>query len=630
MRIQILDQHLSNQIAAGEVIERPASVVKELVENSIDAGAKKIIVEIEQGGIDLIRVRDDGCGIHQQDLSLAIKRHATSKIHEFSDLERVASLGFRGEALASIAAVSRLKMSSREAGADSGFTASSEGSASHSEPAPIAHPQGTTVEVRDLFFNTPARRKFLRTPRTEFQHIESILQRLALSRFDIAFTLKNNQKQIFSSQAAEQITEKEKRVDSILGRAFMQEALFIEFDAAGMKMSGWIALPKYTRSQADMQYFYINDRFVRDKLLSHAVRQAYHDVLFHGRHPVYLLYCEVDPAQVDVNVHPTKNEVRFRDGRVMHDFVMRGVHDALAQAHQGSHEHDHREKTHQPVVSTSTEESAFSSGQLEHAGSSSVAAGGKSRTGSNTYYRPSSGEQKNMSFVVQEQMSTYAALHPGPEKKHGAAVSEFTNQNNLVDDKEEHPLGFAIAQLHDIYILAQNKKGLVLVDMHAACERLVYENMKHQFAEQGIIMQKLLIPVTISVNSQEMQCWEKHGELFEKCGLRIDAVGPDSLAVREIPVLLKNKNTEQLVRDVLSDLITHESSDRIQEQINAILGTMACHGAVRANHHLTIPEMNAVLREMELTERSGQCNHGRPTTVQFTIAELDKFFLRGQ
>ncbi len=582
MRIQVLDEHLANQIAAGEVIERPASVVKELVENSFDANATHINVDIIEGGKKLIRVRDDGDGIISDDLKLALSRHATSKIQHFDDLERVASLGFRGEALPSIAAVSRMTITACHHDADSGYCIQCDGG-NLGDLQPKAHPKGATVEVSDLFFNTPARRKFLRADKTEFQHIETVVQRLALSHFDVAMSLKHNQRVIFNCPIASSGNAKDHRVATILGATFIEHAFKIEFSAGGLALSGWIAEPRYTRSQADMQYFYINGRFVRDKLLSHAMREAYRDVLFHGRYPAYSIYLEIDPASVDVNVHPTKHEVRFRDGRTVHDFVVRGVHDALAQLKPGA------ATQATPKV--------------------------------DVRYEP---QQQAIALQVEQQLAAYEVLkstHEDPEKNHFETVSK-----NVI---QEYPLGHAIAQLHGIYILAQNEKGLVMVDMHAAHERILYEALKHQ-SKPNLVTQVLLVPKTLSLNKNEMQCWQENQEIFTQVGLKTEAAGPQAIVVREVPSMIKEASIEQLIRDVIADLLVNDSASRLQEKYDAVLASMACHSAVRANHQLTIPEMNALLRDMEHTEHGGLCNHGRPTWKQFTIADLDKFFLRGR
>ena len=605
MYIEKLDQQLSNQIAAGEVVERPASVVKELVENSLDAGSTHITVELLKGGMEAIRIRDNGCGIHPQDLCLALERHATSKIHTFSDLEHVASLGFRGEALASIAAISRIKIASAIEHAESGFSISAEGGHIKEQQVPLAHPQGTTIDVNELFYNTPARRKFLRSERTEFQHVEKILQRLALSRFSVSFTLKHNQKTIIHAPQATNQLAQEKRLKEVLGTAFMDDAIAIEFAAVGMRLWGWIALPAFTRSQADMQYFYVNGRFIRDKLLMHAARQAYHDVLFHGRHPAYVLYLECDPAVVDVNVHPTKHEVRFRDSRTIHEFVFRGIQNALQQIRPGQEAaHDMDE---QIVVTAS---------------SAPVSSQSTARR-NNSITQPI--KQDGFSFVAHEQLNAYKKL--GETAVDNTAKKPVDNQPAST---VTHTLGTPIAQLHDIYILAQTAEGLIIVDMHAAHERILYEKMKNELQRSTLISEHLLVPLSIALNNEEMQMWHQHQELFLTVGLTIEQIGDTSIIVREIPAILKNKNIEQLIRDVLSDLLSDDHSPRLQETVNHILATISCHAAVRAHHKLTIPEMSALLRDMETTENSGCCNHGRPTWTKLSMQQLDKLFLRGQ
>lgn len=584
MNIQQLDKHLTNQIAAGEVVERPASVVKELIENSLDAHANKIQLEILQGGRELIRVRDNGSGIHAEDLYLALCSHATSKIKTLVDLENVSSLGFRGEALASIAAVARVTLTSCYQGVTMGYQVkAADGEISSISPA--AHPVGTTIEVKDLFYNTPARRKFLKTNTTEFNHIESIVQRLALSRFDVAFELSNDQKSIINAPIAHEVAQREKRLALILGKEFLQQALAIEFSSAGMKLWGWIAEPTFNRSQADLQFFYINGRFVRDKLLNHALRQAYHDVMFNNRFPVYVLYLEVDPAIVDVNVHPTKNEVRFRDTRLVHDFVVKGIQDALSTL-----------KPATPCISP-----VFENSSSDH---------------SIHYSLP---QQHLMPLMVREQMATMTQLH---ELDLPIAASEKVTH--------DYPLGHALAQLQDIYILAQNQQGLVIVDMHAAHERIIYEQLKQQFNQKQLAIQTLLMPLVINLNRREMQIWETlQAELLE-LGLQTDVVGPESIVVRTVPTLIKEAKIEALIRDVLTDVANDQGAHRLHEQVYHTLGTIACHAALRAHQRLSITEMNAVLRDMETTQHSGQCNHGRPTWTQLSMNELDKLFLRGQ
>ena len=594
MRIQILDELLANQIAAGEVVERPASVVKELVENSFDANATQILVDIANGGLESIRVRDDGDGIVVDDLSLALSRHATSKIQQFSDFNKMLSLGFRGEALPSIGAVSRLELLSSHKAMPSGYCVRAEGG-EISEPMPKPHPPGTTVEVRDLFYNTPARRKFLRTAKTEFHHIEVILQRLALSHFNVAMSLKHNQRAVFDYPAAKTDTGHEQRIAKIMGEAFMQHALRIEFSSNGLNLLGWIAEPTYTRSQTDMQYFYINHRFVRDKLLTHAMRQAYHDVLFHGRHPAYVIYLEVDPAAVDVNVHPTKHEVRFRDGQSVHDFVVRAVHNALEQVQPESE----LAREAMPQAATVATEKPHSSMQPT--------------------------QQASMPLRVREEMAAYSQLNHSHERS-----EEIKEKTIECDESKEYPLGHALAQLHGIYILAQNQEGLIIVDMHAAHERILYEKMKRQMSEEKIVTQSLLVPITLKLTQSEMHCWEENQSAFQKMGVCTESIGPDAIAMREIPSLIGSAKITQLLMDVIADLKVNNSTVRLEEKCLTILATMACHASVRAQHRLSLPEMDALLREMEQTKHAGQCNHGRPTWKQLSMTELDKFFLRGR
>ncbi|MEN8206740.1 MAG: DNA mismatch repair endonuclease MutL [Pseudomonadota bacterium] len=595
MSIQVLPSQLVNQIAAGEVIERPASVVKELLENSIDAGAQSIEVDVEQGGKQRIRVRDDGIGIQQTELSLALSRHATSKITSLEDLEQIGSLGFRGEALPSIASVSRLQLSARTATADSGWTVQGDGSDQSLDTAPLAHPPGTTVDVKDLFFNTPARRKFLRTEKTEFKHIENVVRRIALSCFPVAVKLQHNQRPVFHLPAAVTREQQERRVAELCGKAFMEQAIYINHAAAGLSLQGWVAQPTFSRSQADLQFFYVNNRMVRDKLVTHAIRQAYQDVLFHGRHPAYVLFLAIDPASVDVNAHPTKHEVRFRDSRLVHDYLFRTLHEALAQLRPGN-----EQPAPQPTRPLDSLRVTTAAGSA-----------------------PSQGR---MSLGVQEQVSRYAALHPQPSS--GPAARTETPVAAARPD--EYPLGFALAQLHGVFILAQNSEGLVLVDMHAAHERITYEGLKTAQQGEGIRTQPLLVPISLDVSQREADVCEQRQGWFATLGFEIDRLGPERVMVRQVPALLHEADIAALVRDVLSDLLEHGHSQRIQDSVNELLSTMACHGSVRANRRLTLDEMNALLRQMEITERSGQCNHGRPTWVQVSLDELDKLFQRGR
>jgi len=595
MSIQVLPTQLVNQIAAGEVIERPASVVKELLENSLDAGAQAIEVDIEQGGMQRIRVRDDGKGILQDELSLALSRHATSKIASLTDLEHVNSLGFRGEALPSIASVSQLQLSSRTPVDESGWRVQGDGSDQQLKAAPVAHMPGTTVDVKELFFNTPARRKFMRTETTEFKHIQNVVRRIALSCFPVSLKLQHNQRPVFHLPAAVSREQQERRVADLCGKAFMEQAIYVEHAAAGLSLHGWVALPTFSRSQADLQFFYVNNRMVRDKLVTHAIRQAYQDVLFHGRHPAYVLFLEIDPATVDVNAHPTKYEVRFRDSRLVHDYLFRTLHETLAQV---------RPASDQPVPQPARPIDAL---QVTAAPTAAPF-------------------QSGMRLGVQEQISRYASLHPQTTFPESSPVAG----TQAVVEGDDFPLGFALAQLHGVFILAQNNEGLVLVDMHAAHERITYEGLKMAQQGEGIRSQPLLVPVSLDVSEREADVCEEKQDWFKTLGFETGRMGREQLVVRQVPALLAESDVAALVRDVLSDLLEHGSSQRIQDSVNELLSTMACHGSIRANRHLTINEMNALLREMERTERSGQCNHGRPTWVQVSIEELNKLFLRGR
>ncbi|AMX01370.1 DNA mismatch repair endonuclease MutL [Microbulbifer thermotolerans] len=611
-RIQLLSPRLANQIAAGEVVERPASVIKELLENSLDAGATRLEVEIDNGGIKRIKVRDNGGGIDKDDLPLALARHATSKIHALEDLEAVATLGFRGEALASISSVARLTLTSSRDDSGQGWQVAVSGRDMQAALAPAAHPRGTTVDVRDLFFNTPARRKFLRTEKTEFNRVDETIKRLALSRFDVSISLRHNGKGVHNLRAGLGRVEMERRVAQVCGPAFMQNALHIDVERSGLRLWGWVAEPAFSRSQADLQFFYVNGRAIRDKVVSHAVRRAFADVLYHGRHPAFVLYLELDPAAVDVNVHPTKHEVRFRDSRLVHDFLFGSLHRALADVRPGQREE--REQVPEETVS------GIRAGEFA----------GQQKMSLST--RPSPVD-------LQQQMQNYAALHQPYQSE--SSVAEATPpvaparpapalQVSESDTTEAPPLGYALAQLHGIYILAQNEQGLIVVDMHAAHERIVYEQMKAAYAAGGIQAQPLLVPVSLAVSQREADCYEERSEVFTALGFALQRAGPETLLVRQVPAMLHGAEVEQLVRDVLADLLAQGGSSRIGERINEILATMACHGSVRANRKLTVPEMNALLRDMERTERSGQCNHGRPTWTQVKLADMDKWFLRGQ
>jgi len=615
MRIHSLPTQLVNQIAAGEVVERPSSVVKELVENCFDAGASQVSIEIEQGGARLIKIRDNGCGIVKEDLPLALSRHATSKIASLQDLEQVVSMGFRGEALPSISSVSRLTLISRISDADCAWRVNADGTEQDFNPQPDPHPQGTTIDVRDLFYNTPARRKFLKTEKTEFAHIETLIKRMALSRFDIGFILSHNQKEIFNLKPAITESEQEQRIAGICGSAFIENSIKIDFAASGLQLSGWVGLPTFSRSQQDMQFFYVNGRLVRDKLVSHAVKQAYQDVLFHGRHPVFVLYLTLDPTLVDVNAHPAKLEVRFREGRLVHDFLFSALHRSLADLRPG------RNLIQQAEVGALSQTPAVLDAKPNNVAwlNDSVTQQSKPSFDNKTAYSSRSPQQASLPLHVEEAIQAYASLYPKPEP-----VAQPVHQ------PEARPLGHAIAHLHNIYILSETPGGIILVDAHAAHERVTYERLKQQYQNGAVPSQPLLLPIKIKVSAAEADLAEQEHEFFNTLGFEINRSGPETIVLRSIPVLLGNTDMETLVRDVLADMTEHGMSQRIQEKSNEILATVACHGAVRAHRRLTIDEMNALLRDMEQTERIGQCNHGRPTWIELSTNDLDKFFLRGQ
>jgi DNA mismatch repair protein MutL len=599
--IRQLPDTLINQIAAGEVVERPASVVKELVENALDAGAQRIDIDLEEGGVRLIRIRDDGGGIAPEELPLAVSRHATSKIASIDDLEAVATLGFRGEALPSVASVSRFRLASRRREAEHGAELRIDGG-KPGDVVPQAHPPGTTVEVRDLFYNVPARRKFLRAERTELSHIEEWLRTLALARPDVEIRVSHNGKPSRRWKGEGHLLS-DVRLHEALGEDFARNALRVDHAGAGLRLHGWIAQPAYNRASADQQYLYVNGRSVRDRNIAHAVRQAYSDVLFHGRHPAYVLFLELDPRGVDVNVHPAKHEVRFRESRLVHDFVYRTLHAALAETRAGS--------AGVPMQ--------------QHAPSPS--------------WSMPPPQQASMGLRVGDAPASYAALYgtdhaaihgePWPASDSPAQPS-LAGRAQTLDAPAHPPLGFAIAQLHGIYILSENADGLIVVDMHAAHERIGYERLKAAHDGAGLRTQPLLVPSAIAVSEREADVAEREADTLAQLGFEVQRSGPQSLLLRCVPALLAHGDVEALLRDVLTDLREHGSTRRVAETRDALLATMACHGAVRANRRLTLPEMNALLREMEATERSGQCNHGRPTWTRFNLAEIDRWFLRGR
>lgn len=588
--IKLLPDVLINQIAAGEVIERPASVLKEILENSIDAGTNEITVHIMQGGLSLIRVADNGKGISGSDLPLALARHATSKISTQEDLQKIASLGFRGEALASIGAVSRLLLASYQSGDKHAWHIQAEGG-QVSRPEPTARGVGTTLEVRDLFFNLPARRKFLKTEATEFAHCEEVFRRIALSHADIAFSLQHNGKvrsHLYATDTAQRIT-------AVLGEEFGQTAVPVSEEAADVNLQGMVALPTYSRSARDMQYFFVNGRYVRDKLISHALREAYRDVLHLDRHPAFVLYLQINPENVDVNVHPAKAEVRFRDARAVHQFVFHSIHKVLASPQRKSDT-----QILSPLVTQATQNS-------QH---------------------PPIGYSRQVNLplkTIAQPPAFYQTLFGD-----NADLLDTSPVNPPIQSTQSiPPLGFALGQLLGIYILAQNEQGLIIVDMHAAHERVVYEKLKSALDQHTLSMQPLLMPVTFQTDQLDVATVEENHAILNELGFEIAALTPTSLVIRAVPMMLKDADTVKLARDVLAEIREFGASQLLTSKRNELLATMACHGSVRANRQLTTTEMNALLREMEATERSDQCNHGRPTWFGISLAELDKMFMRG-
>jgi DNA mismatch repair protein MutL len=584
MPIRVLPSELIDQIAAGEVIERPASVVKELAENSLDAGAQHIEVDLERGGIGLIRVRDDGGGIAAAELPAALARHATSKIASLEDLEAIATLGFRGEALPSIGSVSRLKIVSHAALAGQAAEITVDGAAV-GPVRPAAHPRGTSVEVRDLFFNVPARRKFVRSDATELTHIVRLVERLALSRFDVSFRLRHGARLLLETHAVGGPDGEAARLEAVLGRDFVAGAVPVRHAAGPVMLSGWVGLPTRSRAQPDQQFWFVNGRSVRDRLLMNAVRLAYRDVLYHGRHAAYVLYLTLDPKLVDVNAHPAKLEVRFRDSRQIHDFVFRAVERALAAT--------------RPNL---------------------AAAPAAATPGGNGAPLPPS--------------PAYAPAAPLPftdSTPDAWALAAFVRESAAAPlPADGQPLGAALAQLHGVYILAQNREGLVLVDMHAAHERVLYEQLKAERARSSPAAQRLLTPLVVELKAHELAALLERRADFERAGFELDALGPTRLAVRAVPALLDARDVGELVTSLVRDLALDADTHHLEAAADRFLGTLACRSAIHAQRRLTIPEMNALLRQMEATERANQCNHGRPTWTRLSLQQLDHLFLRGR
>lgn len=624
--IKVLDSLLANQIAAGEVVERPASVVKELVENAIDAGATSIHIECKHGGSERILIRDNGKGIAKQDMSLACVRHATSKISSYEDLVHVASLGFRGEALASVASVAKLDITSHHMDADSAWQLSIDGSRGEPLIKPASHPVGTTINVKQLFYNTPARKRFLRTDKTEFGHVETVVLRQALSRFDIAFRLMHNDKLVFDMPVANTVREKEQRIAKVFGNDFIQAAILLDFEAAGLRLSGWVADAHYNRAQPDQQYAYINGRFIRDKMVMSALKSAYQSIMFHGRHAAYVLFLECEPGSVDVNVHPTKHEVRFRDGRTEYQFIVKSIKQALADQRISADD----VPLEQPKP-------------IEY---ESIDPGGNERIDMDT------GEVVTVakpSVIIRPAVSAGKAVQTGLALRQSYAPTKRTIASSQANDVQKpvepagseqsevhqpsesgQPLGVAIAQLHDIYILAQNEQGLIVVDMHAAHERVLFEQMKKQMADKQLTAQGLLMPITVDVSSNEMAVWHTIEACLQQLSFEIDCLSDNQLVVRQVPQLLARANIVELIRDMLVDAMSDDWSNRADHLVDTIMANMACKAAVKAHHKMTLQEMNHLLRKMESIPHGGLCNHGRPAWKQFTLRDVDKWFLRGQ
>ncbi|GJL83912.1 MAG: DNA mismatch repair protein MutL [marine bacterium B5-7] len=628
-RIHRLDDVLVNQIAAGEVIERPASLLKELVENAIDAEAGTIRMDVQMGGARRISVTDDGCGMPRDDLLLALERHATSKISSLDDLFNVASLGFRGEALPSIAAVSRFEIRSRPSDQDVAYKVRSEGGGPIEGPTPVAHGLGTTVVMEDLFYNIPARRKFLRTEGTEFRYLKDVVNRLALANFDIGFELAHNTRTVIKFSVASSDAARLNRVCDIFGRDFLSQHRLIDAAAHGMRLTGWIGTSAFTRAQRDLQYFFVNGRAIRDKFVAHAVNRGFNDVMMHGRHPAFVLFLSMDPRLVDVNVHPAKSEVRFRDGHAVHDFIYRSLHHELATTRANAKTTNVSLSEQDSVAGDSASNSGYQQGLSPQARSGEGRAAKSSPFGGFN-------QQRGIALGVREARGEWTLLRQSTSTfADSAQVDSSDNDANSDPESDDSqsappPLGYAIAQLKGIYILAENVTGLIVVDMHAAHERIVYEKLKVAQRANGIVSQPLLVPMNLSVSRSEADLAEAHALLFSEIGFDISRAGVESLLIRAVPVLLADGDLNQLIRDVLSDLAEFGNSDRMEEQVNELLSTAACHHSVRANRRLSIVEMNAMLREMETTERADQCNHGRPTWREISLTELDSWFKRGR
>lgn len=632
MAIQQLPDHLINQIAAGEVIERPASIVKELVENSLDAGSTQISIELNEGGLARIRIRDDGHGISQNELPLALSRHATSKLTSLEELSSLSSMGFRGEALPSIASVSRLELASKVATAERAWLIRYRHDGGV-EAEPTAHPTGTTVDVQDLFYNVPARRKFMRTARTEYTRCETVIKTLAMAHPAVAFSVSHNGKSTFRCERAETDAAMNARIAKILGAAFGEAARVVEIDQQPLSLRGWVADPSFSRSSADMQYFFVNRRPVKDRVVSHAVKQAYSDLLYHQRHPAFVLFLTMPPDVVDVNVHPGKQEVRFRESSAVHGFVRKSLKDYLAVVTSGEHLAAVGRDTSSTESETKPGLPFPGTRELPLSTANSIDSM-RRLVGDRTHpsSAPASGNRAPMPHSPYDS-SGYAAARPDA---HAAALDSAVAERAVDDDNDSlvpsqvPPLGFALGHCHGVYILAENKNGLVIVDAHAAHERITYERLKTAWRSKDITTQRLLVPVDVNVSTAEADLGEAHSDALAQAGLHITRLSPGCIQVRELPSLLAKADAQALLQDVLSELSAHGQTQLVDAAMDEVLSSMACHGSVRANRMLSIPEMNALLRQIESTPNSGQCNHGRPTWTELGMQSLDKLFLRGR
>lgn len=615
--IKVLPTQLANQIAAGEVVERPSSVVKELFENALDAGATEIVLELEAGGKALIRLRDNGSGVLEKDLPLTMHPHATSKIYTLEELEAIASMGFRGEALASISSVAKVIISSKTAEQDKAYCVRYD---APNETKVCAHPLGTTVEVAELFYNTPARRKFLKTDNTEYAHIDTLIKRFLLCHFEVSVRVIHNGKETRYFPIADTPTLQQQRIESLCGSEFTDHAVMVDQESEDMRLWGWVAEPAFSRSKADIQYFYVNGRMVKDKLIAHAIKQAYKDVLHHQRYPAFVLYFSIDPTAVDVNVHPTKSEVRFREGQRVHSFLFGKIHKALSAKPQFADEVAHLAFSQPQQLNTD---------HTHHHRPSSTSTLAQMQAYKSLREKTdpwADAEQASLRLPkVQNRANTgieSLVTHPIVE------TTEITDQSTQAT--ESYPLGFAIAQLHGIYILSQTDSGLIVVDMHAAHERILYEKIKHSWHQQTPLAQPLLVPLTCHLSLEEVATIEANQAIFEQLGFELGLLGERTIVVRQIPIYLHNKDIGSLLSSIVHDIELTGQSQQMETYLNQILATMACHRAVRANDKLSIEGMNHILREMEQTERAGQCNHGRPTWVEVSMGDLDKLFMRGQ